>query len=152
MKQVHEKKKSKSNRLRFYRLFLLLFLLLAYLAQIRITLPESGVLFTKTPSNCKLDVDAPNANIMECDLNNGSPLFKGDKTGIQIGIDTTKLDGTELVIRANVFSTGDELNELDNVVDDIIPLKEFSDIEIIGYVALFDFAVFSIYQICVCFC
>lgn len=104
----------------------------AYLAQIRITLPESGVLFTKTPSNCKLDKEAPNSNIMECDLNNGSPLFKGDKTALKISIDTTKLDGSELNIRANVFSTGDELNELDNVADDIIPLKEFSTIEIIG--------------------
>lgn len=104
----------------------------AYLAQIRITLPESGVLFTKTPSNCKLDEHAPNSNIMECDLNNGAPLFKGDKTTIKISIDTTKLDASELVIRANVFSTGDELNELDNVAEDIIPLKEFSNIEIIG--------------------
>lgn len=104
----------------------------AYLAQIRITLPESGVLFTKTPSNCKLDEKAPNWNIMECDLNNGTPMFKGDKAAIKISIDTTKLDASELVVRANVFSTGDELNELDNMVDDIIPLKEFSNIEIIG--------------------
>lgn len=104
----------------------------AYLAQIRITLPESGVLFTKTPSNCKLDEKAPNFNIMECDLNNGTPLFKNGKTAIKISIDTTKLDASELVIRAHVFSTGDELNELDNVVDDVIPLKEFSNIEIIG--------------------
>lgn len=104
----------------------------AYLAQIRIALPDTGVLFTKTPSNCKLDEEAPNSNVMECDLNNGTPLFKNDKTTIKISVDTTKLDGSELVIRANVFSTGDELNELDNVVDDIIPLKEFSNIEIIG--------------------
>lgn len=103
----------------------------AYLAQIRITLPESNILFTKTPSNCKLDESAPNSNIMECDLNNGTPLFKGDKTSIKISIDTTKLDGSELVVKAHVFSTGDELNELDNVVEDNIPLKEFSNIEVI---------------------
>lgn len=103
----------------------------AYLAQIRITLPESNILFTKTPSNCKLDESAPNSNIMECGLNNGSPLFKADKTSIKISIDTTKLDGSELVVKAHVFSTGDELNELDNVVEDNIPLKEFSNIEVI---------------------
>lgn len=104
----------------------------AYLAQIRITLPDINVLFTKTPSNCKLDETAPNSNIMECDLNNGTPLFKGDKTSIKISIDTTKLDGNELNVKAHVFSTGDELNDSDNVVEDLIPLREFSNIEIIG--------------------
>lgn len=104
----------------------------AYLAQIRITLPDTGVLFTKTPSNCKLDEEAPNSNVMECDLNNATPLFRGDKTTIKISIDTTKLDGSELVVRAYVFSTGDELNELDNVNIISIPLKEFSNIEVIG--------------------
>lgn len=104
----------------------------AYLAQIRVTLPESGVLFTKTPSNCKLDENAPNSNIMECDLNSGTPMFKGDKTSIKISIDTTKLDGTELIVKAKVFSTGDELNDYDNVAENVIALKEFSNIEVIG--------------------
>lgn len=104
----------------------------AYLAQIRIILPDSDVLFTKTPSNCKLDETAPNANIMECDLNNGIPIFKGDKTSIKISIDTTKLDDSELVIKANVFSTGDEQNELDNEDERIIPLQKFSNVEIFG--------------------
>lgn len=104
----------------------------AYLAQIRISLPDSEVLFTKTPSNCKLDETAPNSNIMECDLNNGSPMFNGDKTSIRIGIDTTKLDGTELIIKAKVYSTGDELNEYDNTAESVIPLKEFSIVEVFG--------------------
>lgn len=104
----------------------------AYLAQIRISLPDINVLFTKTPSNCKLDETAPNSNIMECDLNNGTPLFKGDKTSIKISIDTTKLDGSELIVKAHVFSTGDELTESDNISEDIIPLREFSNIEVIG--------------------
>lgn len=104
----------------------------AYLAQIRITLPDTEVLFTKTPSNCKLDEAAPNSNIMECDLNSGTPMFKGDKTSIKISIDTTKLDGNELIVKAKVFSTGDELNDFDNVAENVIPLKEFSNIEVIG--------------------
>ncbi|XP_031627778.1 integrin alpha-PS3-like [Contarinia nasturtii] len=103
----------------------------AYLAQIRITLPES-VLFSKIPSNCKFDENAPNSNIMECDLNNGSPMFKGDKTSIKMGIDTTKLDGNELIVKAKVYSTGDELNDLDNIVENLIPLKTFNNMEVIG--------------------
>lgn len=104
----------------------------AYLAQIRIVLPDSDVLFTKTPSNCKLDETAPNSNIMECDLNNGIPMFKGDKTLIKISIDTTKLDGSELIIGASVSSTGDEKNPLDNEDERVIPLQKFSNIEIFG--------------------
>lgn len=104
----------------------------AYLAQIRITLPESEILFAKIPSNCKLGDTASNSNIMECDLNNGTPMFKGDRTSIKISIDTTKLDGNELIVKANVYSTGDELNELDNTVENVISLKSFSNIEVFG--------------------
>ncbi|XP_055326060.1 integrin alpha-PS3-like, partial [Sitodiplosis mosellana] len=104
----------------------------AYLAQIRIVLPEADVLFTKTPSNCKLDDTAPNSNVMECDLNNGFPLYTGNKTSIIISVDITKLDSSELVIRANVFSAGDEQNEVDNEDEKIIPLQKFSKIEILG--------------------
>lgn len=102
----------------------------AYLAQIRVKLPDSEVHFTKTPSNCKLD--SSNSNIMECDLNNGIPLFKGDKTVIKVGIDTTMIDTSELIVRANVFSTGDELNEIDNEDENVIHLTKFSNIEIFG--------------------
>lgn len=103
----------------------------AYLAQIRITLPE-GILFTKTPSNCKLDFTVPNLNVMECDLNGGMPIFRDTKTLIKISIDTTRLDGTELTVKAEVFSAGDERNEFDNTIESVIPLAEFSNIEIIG--------------------
>lgn len=104
----------------------------AYLAQIKITLPDTGTIFTKIPSNCKLDDLAVNFNIMICDLNNGRPMFKGDKSALKIGVDTTKLDGKELVIKGEVYSTGDELNEADNKVVNAIELGEFSTIEILG--------------------
>lgn len=104
----------------------------AYLARIRFTLPESGVLFTKTPSNCKLDFTVANLNVMECDINGGMPLFKGTKTTIKVSIDTVRLEGKELVVKADVFSAGDELNNSDNSIEYIIPLKEFSNIEVIG--------------------
>lgn len=102
----------------------------AYLAQIRITLPDVGVLFSKTPSNCKLDINFANLNVMQCDLNNGMPIFRDTNTLIKIGIETAQLDGKELIINASVFSAGDESNQIDNSVDSIIPLKEFSNIEI----------------------
>lgn len=102
----------------------------AYLTQMRITLPHTAIHYTKIPSNCKLDESA--ANIMECDLNNGLPLFRGGKTSLKIGIDTTELDGRELVVLAHVFSTGDELNELDNIDEKVIPLRKFSSLEIFG--------------------
>lgn len=104
----------------------------AYLAQIRITLPDTTTGFTKTPSNCVLNEDQAESNSMLCDVNAGSPMFIGDTTSIRISIDVTKLDGNEFLVKANVFSTGDELNASDNSVEDVIPLAEFSDIEITG--------------------
>lgn len=73
---------------------------------------------------------------MECDLNNGLPMKKGGKTSlkIKIGIDAIKLNETELVIIAQVHSIGDESNESDNMVKDVIPLAEFSEIEVLGLV------------------
>lgn len=103
----------------------------AYLAQIRITIPD-GILFTKTPSNCKLDFTVANLNVMECDLNGGMPIFNNSKTSIKISIDTTTLDGNELCVKAEVFSAGDEQNEFDNTIESVIPLTEFSNIEVIG--------------------
>lgn len=102
----------------------------AYLAGIRITIPI-GVHFTKTPSNCKLDLSV--MHIMECDIDSGSPMFPNSNATIKIGIDTTKLDGKELIVGARVFSAGDEQNELDNHVESVISLKEFSNIEVIRY-------------------
>lgn len=105
----------------------------AYLARIRIILPEIGVHFTKTPSNCKLDLSVMNFNVMDCDIERGIPMFPNTKASIKIGIDTTTLEGKELIVKANVFSAGDELNEHDNNVESVISLEEFSNIEVIRY-------------------
>lgn len=104
----------------------------AYLAQIIITLPNGEIIFTKIPSNCKLNELNVNFNTMECDLNDGRPMYRGDKHLLKIGIDTTKLEGEKLVIEAQVHSTGDELNEIDNKVEDNIALGEFSEVEVLG--------------------
>ena len=108
----------------------------AYLAKIRITIPDSRVLFTVTPSNCKLNETSSNGvrlNVtMECDLNGRAPMFNGDKTSMNISIDTTQLDGNKLIVKANVSSIGDERSYLDNAVVDVIDLQKFSNLEVIG--------------------
>lgn len=104
----------------------------AYLAQILVTLPESIVSFLKTPSNCHLVDEATSSNKMLCDVNNRIPLSNGDRGTQVISVDTTKVDGTNLVIKAEVFSTGDEHNDIDNTIENNIPLAEFSDVEILG--------------------
>lgn len=69
---------------------------------------------------------------MLCDVNNRTPLSNGDKGTQVISIDTTKVDGINLVIKAEVFSTGDEYNNSDNNIENNIPLAEFSDVEVLG--------------------
>lgn len=100
----------------------------AYLAQIRITIFE-GVTFKKTPASCSTQ---PNTKELLCNINNGSPLFNGDEGKLRIDLDTSKLELVDFIVKAYVFSTGDELNETDNYVDNVIPLTEFSEIEALG--------------------
>lgn len=69
---------------------------------------------------------------MLCDVNNRTPLSNNDKGTQVISIDMTNVDGTNLVIKAEVFSTGDEFNDLDNKLEINIPLVEFSDVEVLG--------------------
>lgn len=98
----------------------------AYLAQINITIPEV-VSYVKTPSNCQCD----NRKLL-CNINTGIGLKKGEKVFVNISLDTTNLEGTELLVNASVISTSDESNYNDNHAVDIIRLAESSDVEISG--------------------
>lgn len=100
----------------------------AYLAQIRITIFD-GITFKKTPASCTNQL---NTKELLCNVNNGSPLFKGDEGKLRIDLDTSKLELVDFIVKAYVFSTGDELNETDNFVDNVIPLAEFSEVEGLG--------------------
>lgn len=100
----------------------------AYLAQIRITIFD-GISFKKTPASCSTQ---PNSKELLCNINNGSPLFNGEQGKLTIDLDTTKLELVDFIVKAYVFSTGDELNETDNYVDNVVELAEFSDIEALG--------------------
>lgn len=100
----------------------------AYLTQIKITIFDD-ISFKKTPPSCST---TQNNKELLCNVNSGSPLFKGDRGKLKIDLDTTKLELIEFTVKAYVFSTGDELNETDNYLEILIPLAEFSDIEASG--------------------
>lgn len=103
----------------------------AFLPQLIVGTSPNLVRFMKIPAHC---VRPTGGNVSElvCDLNKGSPLMTGDETTFQIHLDTSSLVGTEFRVRAEVLSTGDELNADDNVLDDVVPLTEFSTIEVSG--------------------
>lgn len=97
------------------------------MAQLNITISEY-VSFMKIPSSCTAD----RKNLL-CDITNGSPLFKDTAVNFKLILDTTKLElGTDFSVFASVFSTSNELNEDDNVINDVIVMAEFSDVEIAG--------------------
>ncbi|XP_055691465.1 integrin alpha-PS3 [Lutzomyia longipalpis] len=95
----------------------------------RITVQKSPSLnFMQILPNCHLDEDG---DTMTCDLST-QPLLRGETRSIAFRFDPSSLDGSEFVITANVSSTGDEENPLDNTMDFTIPIQEFSTIEIVG--------------------
>lgn len=98
----------------------------AYITQLNISISRS-VTFMRIPSSCR-DM---NGDLL-CDINSGSPLTTGSMANFKLTFDTTKVSGTHFSVIAHVFSTGDELNDADNKIEDLIALTEFSDIEIIG--------------------
>lgn len=65
----------------------------------------SRLAFAQVPGNCKV-TDA----YMVCDLNRGRPLAKGDRDSVTVSFDVSQLSGLSLIITAEVFSTGHELN------------------------------------------
>lgn len=99
----------------------------AYITQLNVSISRS-VTFMRIPSSCR-DM---NGDLL-CDINSGSPVLKDNLAHFKITLDTTRVSGTHFSVIAHVFSTGDELNEADNKIEDLIALTEFSDIEIIGY-------------------
>uniref|UniRef100_A0A336MXS4 CSON002754 protein n=1 Tax=Culicoides sonorensis TaxID=179676 RepID=A0A336MXS4_CULSO len=107
----------------------------AYLAQIKITL-SNVTSFAKVPSNCKMDEDE-----MICDLESGNPLFPQQKSKLIVNIDTSRLSGKQLVIKAEAFSNGEEANFDDNKIINVMELIEYSEIEIQGHSSMTQFAI-----------
>lgn len=98
----------------------------AYITQLNVSISRS-VTFMRIPSSCR-DMDGD----LLCDINSGSPVVKDNKAHFRLTLDTSRVIGTHFTVTAHVFSTGDELNDGDNRIEDSIALTEFSDIEIIG--------------------
>lgn len=67
---------------------------------------------------------------MLCDVI-GKPFYNGEVAKFQLSLDVTKVTA-HFQVTAYAFSSFDELNDADNVVNDIIEVTEFSDVEISG--------------------
>jgi len=98
----------------------------AYLPQFNVT-STSRLAFAQVPGNCRVT-----EAVMECDLNRGRPLAKGDSDSVSISFDVSQLSGQSLIIHAEVFSTGYEKNPTDNKQTNVIGLKEFTEIDASG--------------------
>lgn len=84
--------------------------------------------FYTIPQNCKQE----STILIRCVFNAGRPLFEKSEARLTITIDTTRLEPGDLMILANVTSSGDESDFSDNVMETIITCSEFSEIETIG--------------------
>ncbi|KAH8388159.1 hypothetical protein KR200_011056 [Drosophila serrata] len=98
----------------------------AYLPQFNVT-SASRLPFAQVPGNCKVT-----EAYMVCDLNRGRPLAKGDRDSVTVSFDVSQLSGLNLIITAEVFSTGREANPTDNRQVNVIGLKEFTEIDATG--------------------
>ncbi|XP_017839011.2 LOW QUALITY PROTEIN: integrin alpha-PS3 [Drosophila busckii] len=98
----------------------------AYLPQLNVT-SSSRLNFAQTPGTCNV-FEA----VMVCDLNRGRPLMKGDKDSVTISFDVSALTGSALTINAEVFSTGQERNPLDNKLISLIALQQYTEIDASG--------------------
>lgn len=103
----------------------------AYLPQLIVRTSPEVLTFMKIPLSCNRPAGGNSSELL-CDLNNGSPLNSGDETTFRIHLDTRRLVGSEFRVQAVAMSTGDEKNMADNEVEDIVPLAEFSTIEVAG--------------------
>lgn len=98
---------------------------LAYLPQMRIT-KSSQLQYAKIPPNCQSREES-----LLCDVTRPY-LAKDDSKSLVITFDTSNMDGSEVRISAEVFSSSDESNKNDNMVTDVISVGEFSEIESTG--------------------
>ncbi|XP_031627810.1 integrin alpha-PS5-like [Contarinia nasturtii] len=105
----------------------------AYCANIFISIPIY-IQFMKIPSYCEENVT--DSNNINCTLTADTAIATGGSVKFNIGIDTGKLTSPEsLRIEAKVFSNKNDIesNNSDNTVVDMVPVVDFSKIEIFGY-------------------
>jgi len=85
--------------------------------------------FAQIPGNCRKYKD-----VLMCDLNQGFRIPKFNSTYVDVVFDVTQLGGQSLSIYANVFSALNESNPEDNNLTTVITLKEYTEIDAIGYI------------------
>ena len=100
----------------------------AYLPHINIT-SSNRMPFSKIPFNCNLDT-----NVLVCSLNQGQAMAQGKELSITVVYDVSNLKGDNMILTAEVFSSGKESVPSDNIIKDVVTLKKFTEIEIVGYV------------------
>ncbi|XP_050085655.1 integrin alpha-PS3-like [Anopheles aquasalis] len=106
----------------------------AYLPQLNVTLVPSRLTLAKLTSECRQTVTTEGVNVL-CDLNNGLPLKASYTAKYTLVLDMTKLEGGTVSmaeIRAEALSTSEESVPMDNFYETTLPLREFSEIEIIA--------------------
>ncbi|CAO1393776.1 unnamed protein product [Diamesa hyperborea] len=98
----------------------------AYFVELTITIPKD-VKFSQNPSNCNINKEQ---TTMKCDVNVGKQLNDKKNVNFTATFDVSRLTGTEFEVNAIVSSSSDELKDEDNKLQLILPLEEFSEIEL----------------------
>ncbi|XP_021699012.1 integrin alpha-PS4-like [Aedes aegypti] len=73
------------------------------------------------------------ADNLSCLINNGQALQRGKVITVNITLDATELDGTELDFEARLFSDGNETFNEDNLIQSSISLVRHSSVSIVEY-------------------
>uniref|UniRef100_A0A2M4BAM3 Putative vitronectin receptor alpha subunit n=2 Tax=Anopheles marajoara TaxID=58244 RepID=A0A2M4BAM3_9DIPT len=106
----------------------------AYLPQLNVTLMPTRLTLAKLTSECRQTITTEGVNVL-CDLNSGLPLKASYTAKYTLVLDMTKLEGGTVSmaeIRAEALSTSEELLPMDNFYEATLPLREFSEIEIVA--------------------
>ena len=99
----------------------------AYLSQINVT-SSNRMPFARIPSSCSAI-----EFVLVCDLYKGQPMLENDKESLTILFDVSNIEGTDMKIIAEVFSSGNELNATNNIIVNTIKLTEISYVQVVPY-------------------
>lgn len=70
--------------------------------------------------------------IMTCNINNGRALRNNTVIVVNVTLDGSTLKGDQLVITAQLSSSGKEIDDEDNIQTHVIELKRFSEVDVRG--------------------
>ncbi|EDV55931.1 integrin alpha-PS4 [Drosophila erecta] len=98
----------------------------AYHPQFNVT-SSANLSFAQVPGNCKV-TDA----VLVCDLNHGQRMATGDTDSLTISFDVRQLSGQLLEIQAEVFSARNDSGPENNMLKNVIVLRERAEIYVSG--------------------